>query len=393
MPVDIGKEGGLDHMIAELQARRDYIAEEEERYFKGPWPLEAFAKRVGVDPIEAAAGLAAHGRKLKVAVGSADERDAALGAIVRNGKRGCVLDLVTFWTAHRLQALAVVVDTCGAIHITQSVVDRLRERRHRLGEAGTEGVSSATLVDGKFAIVQTSAEQVASLRDDMDSALRWIKDNATIQPLEVSDDLPALFRESLRKDRDAIFYSLALAVQKQLLFVSDDLAIRQAAHAMGAHNCTWLHAAFGVALDAGLVDFDKFVRWAAELASSGQNFLSVTGDVIAYAAKLDFEEGTSPGLRTVALSGILGGMNADRQSHADAATRCLVLLWNDKNARPFRRLVTSQVLRAVTRERLNDSREILDYIERRCVRLPDLLEYIEGWRVGHFLASWSQQRW
>ncbi|MBS0220364.1 MAG: hypothetical protein JSR91_06440 [Proteobacteria bacterium] len=391
VPVDIGKEGGLDHVIAELQTRRDYVAEEEERYYKGPWPLEAFAKRVGIDPIEAAAGLAAHGRKLKVAVGTADERQAVLGAIARNQKQGCVLDLVTFWTAHRLQALAVLADTCGAVHVTQSVVDRLRERRHRLGEATAEGVSSATLIDGKFAIVRTSAEQVTALRDDMDSALQWITSNATIQPLEVSDNLPGLFRDVIRKDRDAIFYSLALAVQQKLLFVSDDLAIRQVAHAMGAHNCTWLHAVLGVARDAGLVDFDRFVRWSAELAIAGQNFLSVTGDVIAHAASLDFEQGVSLGPRTIALSGLLGGKDAERQSHTDAAARCLLLLWNDSRALPFRRVVTSQVLRAVTRERVNDSRGILDDLERRSVLFPDLLEYIESWRIGHFLTSMSQK--
>ena len=387
VPVDIEKEGGLDHVIAELKARRDYVAEEEERYFKGPWPLEAFAKRIGVDPIEAAAGLAAQGRKLKVAVGSADERNAVLVAIARSKKQGCVLDLVTFWTAYKLQALAVLVDTCGPVHVPQSVVDRLRERRHRLAEAAVKGVSSAALIDGKFAIVQTSAEQVAKLRDDADSALQWIASNATVEPLEVSDALPPLFREALRKDRDAIFNALALAVQRQLLFVSDDFAIRQIAHAMGAHNCSWLHAILSVASNAGHVDFDKFVRWSAQLAIIGQNFLSVTGDMIAHAAKQDFEEGSSPGSRTIALSGRLGGKDADRRSHTDAAAGCLLLLWNEEEAQPFRRLVTSQVLRAVTRERLNDSREILDDIEHRCVQTPDLFNYVKGWRIGHFLTS------
>lgn len=385
--VDVGKEGGLDHIIAELRARRDYVAEEEERYLKGPWPLEAFAKRVGVDPIEAAAGLPTHGRKLKVALGSIGERDLAMRAIAQNQRQGCVLDLVTFWRAHRLQALPVLVDTCGPIHVTQSVVDRLRERRHRLDEAVPEGVSSAILVDGKFAIVQTSAEQVVALRDDMDSALQWITDNATVHPLDVSDDLPDPLREGLRKDRDAIFYSLALAIQKNLLFISDDLAIRHMGHSTGTHNCTWLHMVLGVALDTGLLDFDRFVRWSAELAIAGQNFLGVTGDVIAYAAKLDFDEGTSPGSRTIALSGLLGGEAAERQSHTNAAARCLFLLWNDKRAEPFRRLVTSHVLRSVTRERVNDGREILDDIERQGGTLPELLRYIQSWRVGHFLTS------
>jgi len=386
VPVDVEKEGGLDHMIAELQARRDYVEQEAERYSKGNWALEAFAKRIGADPIDAAHGLTATGRKLNVAVGTSDEVNGARASIVQNKKRGCVLDLATFWTAHRLGVLEALVETCGQVHLPQSVVDRLRHRRDRLEEATAEGVSSASLADGKFVVIKTPPEAIASAHQDLGLALQWIADRATVMPVELSDELPAELREVLRKDGDALFASLILAIQQKLIFITDDLPIRQIGQSLGA-QCTWLHMALRAAAETGLLAFDEYVRSSAELAMAGYNFLSVTGDVIAHAAMLDSNEGKSPGVRTVALAGLLGGKKADRHSHADVATRSLFRLWNDPRAESYRRPATSVVLRSLTRERVNDARDILNGIEHAAVGVPDLLEYIRAWRVGHFLAG------
>jgi tetratricopeptide (TPR) repeat protein len=386
VPVDVEREGGLDHMIAELQARRDYVSQEAERYSKGHWPLEAFAKRIGSDPIDAAHGLTAHGHKLNVAVGVIKEREHAHISIVQNKKRGCVLDLFTFWTAHRLGVLDAIHDTCGRVHLPQSVVDRLRQKRGLLEEKVTEGASSAHLVDGKFALVKTAPETIAAARDDLASALQWITERATVMPVELSEELPAALREVLRKDNDALFASVILATHHKLLFITDDLPIRQIAQSLGAHG-TWLHMVLCAAADAHFLEFDKYVLSSSELALAGHNFLSLTGDVIARAAALESIDGSPPpGPRTIALAGLLGGKAADRHSHTAVAIQCFRLLWSDPDTNSYRRPVTSEVLRSLTRQRVNDCYGILDDIEHAAFTLPALLEYISAWRIGHFLT-------
>lgn len=392
VPIDVEKPGGLDSVIAEFQSRNDWIAEEEERYTNSPWPIEVFAKRIGVDPIDASVGLASHGRKLKVAQGNAAERTEALNATVQNDKRGCILDLLTYWTAHRLKALPFVVSTCGPVHVTQSVIDRLRERRERLSEASIAGAKTGALIDGKFTIIETPAAQVALLLDDLDLALKWIADNATVHPLIVSDGLPDFFREFLRKDQDGIFHAVALASRSELLLVSDDLATRGIANLAGAKHSAWLHAVLTVASWAKILAFDQFVRWTADLIVAGHNYLGLTGEAIARAAALDFGDSTSPGPLTIALAGVLGGKGADPHSHAEAAAACLTELWTDKTARPYRQLVTSQVLRCITRERVRDSYAILSHIENRCARIPEFVAYLAKWRVGHFFSVEPQRR-
>lgn len=91
--VDVTQPGGLDGLIAQVKARRDWIEEEETQYLNGPMPLGVLSHRVGMDTIEVAGGLAGHGVKLKVAVGNLDERESASRAVRENARRGCVLDL------------------------------------------------------------------------------------------------------------------------------------------------------------------------------------------------------------------------------------------------------------------------------------------------------------
>jgi cellulose synthase operon protein C len=76
-----------------------------------------------------AGGLASKGIPLKVAMGNEAEREAALQAVRENAQKGCVLDLLAFWTAARLQALDTIAATCGRIHLTQSVMDARGARR------------------------------------------------------------------------------------------------------------------------------------------------------------------------------------------------------------------------------------------------------------------------
>ena len=113
--VDAERPGGLDELIAELKSRRDWVEQEEEQYRNGRWPLGVLAHRHGLDVIEVAAGLASQGLPLKVAVGNKAEREAAARAVRENTRKGCVLDLLAFWMAWRLQALDAIMSACGTI--------------------------------------------------------------------------------------------------------------------------------------------------------------------------------------------------------------------------------------------------------------------------------------
>ena len=180
-----GQEGGLDELLASLKSRRDWCDEQQKQYLNGPWPLGLLAESLGVDTIDVAHGLASQGAALKVATGGEAERHMAARAIRRNSKRGCVLDLLAFWTAWKLGALPVVLSTCGTVHVPQSLFDRLLARRERLAQALDQGMRQASYVDGKIALQEIGSEVVRSLHEDVDQAISWIAANAVVCPVVV----------------------------------------------------------------------------------------------------------------------------------------------------------------------------------------------------------------
>jgi cellulose synthase operon protein C len=95
--VDPSARNGLDAIIAQLKERHDFVTEETLSYVNGDIPLGVLAHRVGVDVIDAAAGVAESGNKVKVCAGNEEERLMAFGWIRRNRNTGCILDPLAFY--------------------------------------------------------------------------------------------------------------------------------------------------------------------------------------------------------------------------------------------------------------------------------------------------------
>jgi hypothetical protein len=383
--VNVEQPGGLDGLIAQLRARRDWIEEEESQYLNGPMPLGVLAHRVGMDTIEVAGGLAGHGVNLKVAVGNLDEREAASRAVRGNARRGCVLDLLAFWTAWRLEALDAVRSTCGPIQLPQSVLDRLRGRREQFEFSARNGHKSAGYEDGRIVLHEVSAEAVVGLRDEIDRAIAWAEANATVSPVVGSDDLPEGLRAHLRLGRSDIFDGLILARQSGTLLVTDDLPTREVDRVMGGRGGAWLHLVFGVAVDWKYIDFDQYVRWSAHLIDAGHNYLGVAGAMLAQAARLDAAAGDAPGYLFRTLSKMIGGRAAEPISHVQAVIGGLRDLWDDHRTVGYRQPVTGHLLRQLVRERDGDYQIILRTVLAGSQGTFGLSEYVRDWLRGHFL--------
>jgi PIN domain associated with the TPR-GreAB-C-PIN system len=261
IPVDAEKPGGLDRFIAELKERSDWLEVEYESYSNGPWPIEVLAHRIGQDCIDAAAGLASHKRLLKVAIGNVPEREAATVAVRANGRKGCVLDLLSFWTAWRLNALSIIVATCGPISLPRSVVDRLLARREKIASGVTAGLRSAHYENGRLVVTERTPEVFQVALDDIDHAISWAEANTRVCPLIVTERIPLELREPLREGPSFTFDSLALAIQEQLILITDDQSTRELARALRFMASTWLHSVLSIS-------FDRGENWARHLYSN-----------------------------------------------------------------------------------------------------------------------------
>jgi cellulose synthase operon protein C len=213
--------------------------------------------------------LASKGIPLKVAIGDEPERDAAEQAIWENARKGCVLDLLAFRTASQLRALDTIAATCGRIHLTQSVMDRLRSRREEIDQSAKEGLRWMRYDAGKLAVQEVAAEVAG-------------------------EDLPPELREHLRAGWSDIFDSVVLAIQTGVLLVTDDLPTREISRLVSGKGGAWLHPVFSVALNQRRIDFDTYVRWSAQLVDGGHNYIGITGPVLVRALHIDAEAGGAP---------------------------------------------------------------------------------------------------
>jgi cellulose synthase operon protein C len=385
VPINVEQPNGLDEFIVELKARRDWFEQEQEQYSNAPWPLGLLARRLGGDTIDVAGSLASQGIRLKVAYGNAPECDAASSAVVENGRIGCVLDLLAFWTAWRLQALDAVADTCGPIHLPQSVMDHLRVRREKLELSLKDGLRSASYESGKPVFQEIAPAVVRDWHDDLERLIHWAEANAAICPVVARDNLLPALREHLA--RSDIFDSLVLAMQTGVLLVTDDLPTREFGQLVGSSRGAWLHRVFGVALEQGRINEDTFVRWSADLVAAGHNYIGVSGLVLARALRLDAAIGETPGYLFKSLSRVIGGRNAEARSHILAVENCLRNLWSDYWMLPHRQRATGLLLRQVVRQRQDDYVLILQAVLHLCRNLPQLVEYIHSWAQGHFISG------
>ncbi|MFZ1431582.1 MAG: hypothetical protein WAS21_33085 [Geminicoccaceae bacterium] len=384
--VDFERAGGLDGLTAQLKARHDWIQEEQNQYLNGPMPISVFAHRVGMDSIEVGAGLASLGARLKVAAGSLQEREGAARAVRSNQRRGCVLDLLAFWTAWRLEALDEIRATCGPIHLPRSILDRLRARRERLWYNSRDGLKTAGYDNGKIVLQEVSAEVVAAQRDEVDRAIAWAEANTTISPIVAGEDLHGLLRELLQMGHSDIFDSLVLARQTKMLHVTDDLPTRDIDRLTGGGASAWLHAVFGVALEQKHFSMDRYIKFSVDLIDAGHSYLGVSDSMLVHAARLDANTGKGLGALFRRLSTLIGGRDADPASHIDVVVGCLRAFWTGGTAAGFREPVTSHLLRQLVRERTADFPRILQIVLVRIRDVPALRNYLYEWLRGHFLA-------
>jgi len=387
VPIDVAQPGGLDGLIEKLKDHRDWICEEQEQYRNGPWPLGMLAHRLNMDVIDVASGLTFQGCQLKVAVGNEPERGAAMRAIRENAQKGCVLDLLAFWTAWRLQALDVIVATCGPIHLTQSVMDRLRARRERIDDSARDGLRSASYQAGRLLINDVPAEAFVEWRSDLDRAIAWAEANTTVCPLVAGEDLPTALREHLRAGMSDIFDSVVLAIQTGVLLVTDDLPTREFSRLVGGNGGTWLHSVFAVAGEWRHIDTDIYIRWSAHLVGAGHNYIGISGPALARALRMDAEAGEVPGYLFKTLIKVIGRGNAEMSSHLPVCIQFLCDLWLDRHTSAYREPATGLLLRNLLRERTSDYRVIIQTLLRCVQHLPQLIEYTHAWARGHFIPE------
>ncbi|MHC9419171.1 tetratricopeptide repeat protein [Sphingomonas citri] len=388
MNIDPESPTGLDAVIKELKDQRDWVLAEQESHLASGMPIDVLARRLGVDTIDVSQGLAEQGIKRPVAAGTEPERAGVDAAIITNAKRGCVMDLLAFWTAWRLGVLGEVAEVCGPITIPRSVVDRLRARSERLGASAITGHRSFSYMEGgRILDSEVSAERVTELRDDTDAAIAWIEANCASKPMVMDDSLPAALREHIREGVSDMLDPTALAITSGCLLVSDDPALRTIHARMGGSGSAWLHAVLTEAYLSDALTARDFTQHTVDMIDAGQSNLGVTGIMIAMAMEMDAQEAGVVGRRGKALTSRLGGARAEPKSHLYAACSAMAQLWTTDSVLTVREAGTGRILENLISER-DDWRPMLEAVEVFATGFLGMNRYVREWARGHFLPGY-----
>lgn len=384
--VDFKEPNGLDEMKSILASRAIHVTEEATRYEKGQITLGVLAFATGVYPVEAMLGLSELGLAFRVAHGFHEEREAALEAIGRNKRRGCVVDGPTLHIIRRLSLESIVTAICGPIGVAQGTIDTIRERLLVVDERRTQRAGTLAYVGGELRMSDTSSEAITSLRETLRSDIEWLDNNASVLPALPKFEPPQSVRRMNQLVGVRLFDDIFAASGAERLFLAEDLLTRQLAAEMGAPG-TWLQPVLMLARERDLISIPDYARSLCYLSEIGETFLSVDGGVLLAAHKLDVEAGeAAPGRHLGGVMSCIGGAKADARSHADAVAGFLAALWREGSLSAQREPITGAALRQLLRERILDYREILQYLTWKLGRNGGLVEYLHGWRVGHFMT-------
>ena len=377
-----GQPGGLDEMLAQLKERHDWIKEEQKQYLAGLWPLGLLAARLHLDTVAVADGMAAQGLKLKVAAGVDEEKEAADRAIRLNRRRGCVLDLYSFWTAWQLETLDVVVAIGGTIHVSRRVLDRLHLMRERLEPFASEGLRQGSYSAGKMLLEETPAHAVQARIANIRGAIAWLETNANVTAVVADGDVHPSLRQYL--GMSDIFDSLVLAMTAKLLLVTDDLPTRQLGQSLGYKNSCWSQALLTRARDRRLANTASYLRWTAALVSAGHDYIGLSGADLLCALLLDVEDGQALGGLFCTLAQTIGGKSAEPISHLKVVLGFMQPLWASSKTVLFRRQATSFLLEQLVRDRHDDYIPMLRTIYNNVRIGSQLQQFVLYWLRGHF---------
>jgi cellulose synthase operon protein C len=385
------QEGNVAPVLDLIRKQEDHSKFLRDTYEAGGLPLSALAEMTSSDFIGLGDRIVKAGGKLRTCVGTHEERSIAQRAVRRAHGRGAFLDTGALVDAWSMQIIEPMIAYFGTLTIARGTLDELVSLREKqCWDADRESMTMGFDGDQAYRVMHSPEEKIRNLAN-LEKLILFARDRLAIiadDGAEISMTAPLAasgFGEFLRP--------VALAVEHQLLLISDDLDLRQIADAESWNQHCWLQAMALEFRDQDLLDNQTYARVAAQCASSGKHFVTV--DTQGLLALLGLEE--NDGAFAI-LAARIGGPMADMPSHTGVVVGVAELIWATdlahwKKGRAVGRLLTALVsgLKGRTEPFLV---ALETHLRRRPLgldRRPDLAaDYIAGWRQGHFFSNHSK---
>ncbi|HLZ75660.1 PIN domain-containing protein [Phenylobacterium sp.] len=382
------QDGDLEPMLAIVRQAGERDEAILKAYAEMPLPLSAVAAMMGRNVLELAEHLPNIGRDIRTCAGIHGEREATFPALQAALGNGLALDLLTAWTAYRLEVLPQLRATFGRLLLPRSAVDSLMELlRERELQSSQESLSLA-FIDGRPVRQTHTVEMKAAAIAAMKAGLSAIQAHCEIMPTDGSETLRLDGEEIDRFTSAAVLDPAHLAINHRVPLLSDDMPLRNLAEQNGAPVGAWMQAAITVVADEGELDLGAYMIATGQLAAMRHGHVWLTADSLLALATVD-----DPRVEYLfdAVTRYLGGPKSDWASNTSVGIAFLRELWthdfSDVRAGHF----TGRVLERLTDQRpdwadfLTGLHGAFQKLGQQSYHFRRAAAYVRGWVRGHFL--------
>ncbi|WP_108462916.1 tetratricopeptide repeat protein [Devosia naphthalenivorans] len=369
------KDEDIQPILDQVKKMADRSREIAAFYLEQHIPLNMVATMAGNDVIGFVDYIRSLGADLTTCSGNVPERLAAAKLIQTRRAGGAVLDTYAAWSVATMNAFDVLTGVFGRPSVTQSTLDdlaNLRERNFARGESMTLG-----LHDGEFVRRIQSAEEVSAAKAFVDEQVEKITAACDVLSVAAPDELHEIARTITDGFGSHVLDATFAAAEGRLL-LSEDKFFREYAEQVAGAQGTWLQAVFNYALDHDLLTRSRHSELVASLAWRRHEHVSIGWQALFDAARGETLDDLN------ALCRFIGNKAADIGSHLKVVQAFVTALWSDDTVPVERRFrATGTAIDALVRHRKDDWAVAVAYLRQTDV--PELVDYIDRWTVGHFL--------
>lgn len=390
--IDFEDEDGLSEMKAIMRRQSDYAQQKAKEYNESHYPIHILAHHLGIDPIDAFLGLKNDcGYSLKVTLCTIENQEKA-SAVLKDAKsKGIICDATVCYLIRRLQIDDLVKEEFGTIGVTQATLDIFASRLNDFessifydSDTGEKKVGRLSMRNENMVMSGQSGNEIELKLDTMRSDLDWLETECELIPAVAKVDPPDEIIQFRQDEGGRFFDELFAANGSERILISEDYHLRQWAESQFSVRSAWLQALIHHLETEEKISPEKVVTSTLELIRIGEHALTTNSGRLLRAVKM-WASNELTEEEFSKFCSMLGQEGADLITHWDVGLTTIRGLWHYREFIKVRRKATSILLRSLSRMHTERVPEILDSLEAH-VRDAGLREYINKWRIGHFLT-------
>ena len=383
------RDGDVAPVLEFIKGRQDAELGLLDQYKTLKLPLALLAGLNRKSVLETSELIVQAGGEIVTCLGTEAERKQATAHMRRAKGRGAVLDTFTAWHAQQLSLLPAMRQYFGELAVSRSTIDTLLRLKAET-EVNLNREFTTIGFEGDQAVRRVHPpEETAQRVEWLSVTLEAIRSNCTILPIDGSDS-PTIARLEHAELIQTMLEPGRIAADRDALLVSDDLHFRQLAEATMQVSGAWLQVIARTLRTDKLLTNGDYAITIGRLAHLRHRHVAIDGDVL---FNLMISDRNDAQALFDVTAGCLGGSNAEIRSHISVAAIFAQMAWDTSLPDWKSGRAVGKAIEKLIRGR-DDWPAILSALNLQLRTMYDLdsygssrsLEYLEGWRRGHFLT-------